>query len=420
MMRSATLRTLLIVILISLGFLFLLYTKNKPLSKDFPKGPTVEKSEIYEGVTYEPVQPGNYKIDVIVENLLSPTRIKLTPDNKHLLVTQLTGEVLALDKTQDGWSNPYLVTRVDTKFPGFPPDEAGLTGLALSSDFDTNKKVFLLYTFKEKSGKIQNRISSFVLNSKDGKLTGSIPKKIFQANIAGNTSHQITDGFGTKINGENRLVFLIGEGFEAKRAQDISLQAGKLMSIKEDGTNAVIHAIGLRNGYVFSKNPADTDGKWLISDTGPDKYDRLIYTNPFNERALNFGWNGNQEDLAQPIQDPNFDNVKDMVIFRYPETRTFTGIDFSVSGQVLITLFGKTGYKDNAPGKEILLGKIENIQGQPTITLKTIIKRVKEAQGKYGNPLGMTIDTSTGNFFFADVIEGRIYSVKNLKGGEYR
>lgn len=419
-MKSALLKIFPLFVLVVCLTLVFFYTKNNSISKDFPKGPTVDKSEIYDGVTYEPVEKSNYEIKIIAKDLLSPTRIKLTPDNKHLLITQLTGEVLALDKTNDGWSDPYLVTRVDTKFPGFPPDEAGLTGLALSSDFDTNKKVFLLYTFKEKSGKIQNRISAFNINSKEGKLTGSIPKKIFQANITGNASHQITDGAGIKINGKSRLAFLIGEGFDSKRAQDPTLQAGKLMSVDENGENPIIHALGIRNGYVFAKNPIDPDNKWLISDTGPDKYDRLIYTNPFTENTLNFGWNGNQDDLALPIKDPNNSAVTDMVIFRYPETRTFTGIDFSQNGQVLITLFGKTGYKDNSPGKEILLGKIGNSNGQPKIVFKSIIRRTRDAQGKYGNPLGMSIDSDTGNFFFADVIEGRIFQVENIKGGEYR
>ncbi len=376
------------------------------------KGPSVDNSELYQGISYEPVNKNVYEISILADNLLSPTRIKISPDNKHLLVSQLTGEVLGFDRQSSGWSKPYLVTKIDTKFPGFPPDEAGLTGIVFSKDYSKNGKIFLLYTFKEKDGKVRNRISSAILKEREGKLVSSSPKFIFQANIEGHSSHQITDGISVGLDGQTRLAFLIGEGFDAKRAQDPNLQAGKLMSIKEDGTDPKIHAMGIRNGYVLAANPKDSDGKILISDTGPDKYDRLIYTNPFLGDTLNFGWNGDQEKLAKPIPDPNFPKVSDMVIFRFPETRTFTGIAFKSDGSALITLFGKTGLKDNTPGKEILLAKLENLSGQPKISFTTIIKRVKDANGKFGNPIGMEIDPQTKDLFFLDVIEGRIYHVR--------
>ncbi len=375
-------------------------------------GPTVNASEIYQGVSYEPVNKNEYEVSILADKLFSPTRVKITPDQKHLIIIQITGEVLALDREGAVWSEPYLVTKIDTKFPGFPPDEAGLVGITFSRNYDKNNKAFVLYTFKDKNKKVQNRISSFTTREKDGKLKASSLKLIFEANIAGNNSHQITDSLSISLDGEDRLVFLIGEGFEGKRAQDPALQAGKLMSTKEDGSDPKIHALGVRNGYTLAANPLDKDGKILISDTGPDKYDRLIYTNPFLSTQPNFGWNGDQEKLAKPIPDPNFPNVNDMVIFRYPETRTFTGLAFRPDGKVLVTLFGKTGFKDNTPGKEILLGTLNNLSSQPTISLTTIIRRVKDSDGKLGNPLGMEIDSKTNDFFFLDVMEGRLYQVK--------
>lgn len=404
-----TVITLLVLIFIFAKKDYLLNIINPQTAKT---GPLVDASELYQGVSYEPVNKSLYDVSILADKLLSPTRIKITPDGKHLLVTQLTGELMSLDRDGDGWGKPYLVSKIDTKFPGFPPDEAGLVGEVFSENYSQNGKIFLLYTFKDKDGKIQNRISSLVLKEKNGKLTGSNTKLIFQANIAGNSSHQITDGVSVNLNGETRLAFLIGEGFDGKRSQDPNLEAGKLMSIKEDGSDHKIHALGIRNGYTLAINPNDNDGKILISDTGPDKYDRLIYTNPFLGTPVNFGWDGNQEKLANPIPDPNFPNILDMVIFRYPETRTFTGLAFREDGQVLVTLFGKTGFKDNTPGKEILLGKMTNLSAQPKVSFTTIIKRVKESDGKLGNPLGMEIDNKTNDFFFLDVMEGRIYQVK--------
>ncbi len=409
-------KILVILLLILLGLI--LWKRDSFLQKNkISMGPAVDQSEIYQGVSYESIEKDKFDVSIVASNLLSPTRVKITPDQKHLVVTQLTGDVLGFNRVDNGWSAPYLITKIDTKFPGFPPDEAGLVGITFSNDYLNNKKIFALYTFKDKESKVQNRISSFTVKEKGENLVSSRPKMIFQANIPGNVSHQITDGVPINLNGENRIAFLIGEGFDSKRSQDANLHAGKLMSIREDGKDPKIHALGIRNGYSLAPNPKDEEGRILISDTGPDKYDRLIYTNPFLSEVVNFGWDGKEDNLAKPVPDPNFPDVRDMVIFRYRETRTFTGLAFKENGDVLVTLFGKTGFKDNTPGKEILIGRINNLKSQPDIILTPIIRRVKDANGKLGNPLGMEIDKEKGDFFFLDVIEGRLYQVKEKQEG---
>lgn len=407
-----------LILLVGLLFIFKDKLQNPFNQSKVKTGPSVESSEIFDGVSYEALDPGRFEISILAKNLASPTRIKITPDGKHLLVTQITGEILAFDRTAGGWiSDPYLVTKVETKFPGFPPDEAGLVGMIFSKDFEKNGKLFLLYTYKDKDGKVQNRISVTTLNEAGGKLRGSFPKQIFQANITGNPSHQITDGVAVGVDGSPHLLFLIGEGFDSTRAQNPSLEAGKLMLISEDGKERKVAAVGIRNGYVMAINPVDSEGRILISDTGPDKYDRLIYTNPLKSNMPNFGWNGDQNKLAAPIPDPNFKKVTDMVIYRLSETKTFVGLGFRKDGSFIATLFGKTGSKENSPGKDILIGTITNLEGQPHVSLTEIVRRSPQAKGKLGNPIGMEIDEKTGDFFFADIMEGRIYQVRE-KGGD--
>lgn len=416
--KKALLALILVLVVIFLFFVFKDKLQNFFNRKEIKKGPSVSETEIFDGVSYEAIDPNKLDVSILVKNLFSPTRIKITPNGRHLLVSQLTGEVLAIDRTSDGWSKePYLVTKVETKFPGFPPEQAGLVGMIFSSEFEKNGKLFLLYTYQDKDKKVQNRISVVTLKEAGTKLEGTLPKQIFQANVVGSPSHQITDGISLEINGEPKLLFLIGEGFDATRAQNPSLEAGKAILIKEDGTERKIVALGLRNSYVFAKNPFDKEGRILISDTGPDKYDRLIYTDPLKPIMPNFGWDGNQEKLALPIPDPNFKKVSDMVIFRFMETKTFVGLAFRKDGNFLATLFGKTGEKENTPGKEIVLGKIANLEGQPHVSFETIVRRNPKANGKFGNPIGLEIDEKTGDFFFADIMEGRTYQVKEKGGG---
>jgi len=411
-------KLLLAIVLIAVGIGFSVF-RQRQLVYELPKS-QINSEELYQGISYEGV--GNkYRVSLISDKLVSPTRILITPDNRHLLVSQITGEVMTFDRMDGSWSDiPNLVTRVETKFPGFPPDEAGLTGIVLSSNFPQNGKLFLLYTYKDKDGNTQNRISVSQIKEKSGKLVGTKPKLIYQANIAGTGSHQITDGIGLTIENEPHIMFLIGEGFHGERAQDPKLEAGKVIIIREDGSNPLgtrpfenpkVEALGIRNAYVIASNPNDP-GKYLIGDTGPDKYDRLIYTQLANGAKLNFNWNGGQEKLKEPIPDPNNPQVKDLVIYRLLQTRTFTGLKFIPnSNDVLAVAFGQTGSSQNSPGKEIWLGKLTNLSGQPRIAFSPIIRRVQAAEGKLGNPIGLEIDPQTGDFFFADILEGRLYQV---------
>lgn len=428
------------VLLLVLVIVAVFFLKDRLFKRAFDlPSPPIESAEIYGGVGYVPVDAGDLEISVLSSNLASPTRIKITPDGQYLLVTLITGEVVYFPRTDEGWDDtPKPLVKIETKFPGFPPDEAGLVGLVFSTSFSESGKVFLLYTFKDGEGKTQNRISVTSLKEKSGQLVASKPKLIFQANVEGSGSHQITDGIAVDILERPHLLFLIGEGFKGERAQDPALEGGKMILIQEDGSdplgtrpypeNPRVQALGIRNGFVMAENPDDEDGRILISDTGPDRNDRLIYTLPLSKEGadweqVNFNWDGSDESLEPPIGDPNFAEVSDMVILRLPETRTFTGIIFhpgkgvipvstSESQSVLATVFGKTGSTNNKPGKEIWLGTLGNLSGQPQISFNPIIERNPEAEGKLGNPIGLELDQRTGDFFFADILEGKLYWVK--------
>jgi len=416
---------LLILLILGAGTYFLyLIPKVEYYS---PPQSQIPEDQIYKEISYEAVDKSKYSVSLVSDKLLSPTRIKLTPNGKHLLVSQITGELLSFDKTKNGWNDKgYLVAKVETSFPGFPPDEAGLTGIVLSSDFNEEGKIFLLHTSKDSADATQNRVSVTNITERGGKLFGTQPEMIYQANIVGASSHQITDGVSLKINNEPHIMFTIGEGLIGKRAQNINEEGGKVILIKEDGSNPDgirpysenprIEAIGIRNAYVITKNPFDPLDRYIIADTGPDKFDRLLYTklgHGENQKPINFGWDGSQDSLADPIPDPNTINVLDMAIFRLPETRTFAGLVFlNEPGQFLATIFGRTGSFENSPGKEIWLGSITNLTEQPKVSFSPIIKRAEEANGKLGNPIGLEINPINQDFFFADILEGRLYKVK--------
>lgn len=428
-MRRRPWIALLIIILIGGGFW--VWQKNKQRIEIKEAEPTV-----FEGLGYMAVNSDRVEVSAIIQNLTAPSRLKITPDGDFLLVAQVTGEVLAFARTNNSWEQqPQSVVRVETAVKGFPPQEAGLTGLVFSSDYQNNHKLFLLYAFQEAAKKFQNRISVTTLSVTDGKLIGTDPTQIYQANVEGSEAHQIGDGIGVMVRDKPHLLVSIGEGFKPERAQNPKLESGKILLMQDDGsnplgerpypTNPKVQAIGVRNAYVLAANPFDKTNRMFIADTAPSKFDRLIYTDLFdsNGRAnqpLNFGWAGSEDKLADPIPDPNNRSVTDMVIQRLPETRTFTGVvvhpgkgavpkSDNQQQSVLVTLFGYTGFPQNQPGKEIQLGRLTNLTGQPSISFAPFIRRNPAAEGHIGNPIGLEIDSKTGDILFADIIEGRVY-----------
>jgi glucose/arabinose dehydrogenase len=396
--------------------------------------PTIPKDQLFDGVGYSPVNPKSFKVNLVSDQLFSPTRIRITPDGKHLLVSQLTGEVVAFNKKGTAWGKPYMLTKIETSAPGFPPEESGLTSLVFASDYQSTGTIFLLHTYKDREGNLQNMVSRIEVSKFFGNLQSSDPIVIFTANTPAAPSHQITDGLGLEIEGQPHLLFLIGEGFVAERAQDPNIEGGKMMLIKADGSNPLgdrpfpdhrkIQALGIRNAYLLEQDSLTQ--RLIIADTGTDVIDRLIYS-PL--KIDNYLWDGSNESLLEPIPNPNNPNNTDVHLLRLVDTRTFTGASIhegrgaipqssDQARTILLTQFGKTGLPQNEPGKKILMGQITNLEEQPKLDLTPIIVRNPEAEGFLGNPIGLSIDPLNGNFYFADIIEGKLYQVIILEGGE--
>ena len=428
-----------IPVLLSLFAIFLLLKTSATLPQTHPTR-TISPDQIFPGVSYEPVNPDYFDIEILADHLNSPTRVKLLPEANYLLISQLSGSVVAFKRTGDHkWVKQIEpVVTIETRFPGFPPDEAGLTGITPSYYFIQNRSLFLFYAYKDKNGAVKNRISRSRLAEIQGKLTGSPPTLIFTANADGSPAHQIQEGESVLVGNIPHLLFPVGDGFKSQNALDPNLEAGKLLLIREDGSNPSgarpfpnpkIQALGIRNSFVMAVNPFDPQKSILLTDTGPEKYDRFIYTSLFFPGNLplpkiNLGWDGTDASLISNVTVDNQRPVPDPVILSLPETRTITGLSFHAGGtlgipksdsksqSVLATVFGKTGVPDPSPGKEIWLGKLSLSQPQPTLTFTPLVKRVKQAAGKLGNPVGLEVDPKTGDFFFLDILEGRLYLVK--------
>lgn len=418
-------KLLIVTTFVALAFSLVFYFGNqKPLFVESVKSTTDEP-------TYK--QGGNINLDVgIFDNdIKQVTQIEFTPDGKYMLVGTLSGTVWIYHKL-DGifkkQSQPFYVLK--TAQPGFPPEEAGLTGIVLGSDFGKSGDIFLNYSYAFKKKSFRNRVTRVTFTKVGEKVLGKKAKEIFEANTEGSGAHQIQDGVGIEVGGKPHLLFTIGEGFKSERALDVTQEAGKIMLIQRDGSVPVgerpfpnypkVQALGIRNAPAIGINPES--GKIAIGDTGPDNYDRFIYgafyrEDGSNNKQLSLNWDGTEDSLKKGAPDL-YNSNKEMILHRWAPTNTAVNIVFYRNDKlpklkdsqhyVLVDLFGRTGEKSNSPGKRILLGVITE-GNKNSLSLSTLIDRTAKGEGQLGHPIGLAVDPSTKDIYFGDIMEGKIY-----------
>lgn len=427
---------LLLVIAAGLGYIYF----NPPKLRK----PEVEENksefEIYSGVGYEAIEKDKYEVSIFASDIPSLSSIIISPDDKYMLASSLEGNITAFVKQNDVFIRQALpffnLNEITQVAPGFP-EEFGLTGIALGADFEESNDVFLFYSQRNESEKIVNKVARIKLKDTNGIITGSDYRLIFTANVEGNVSHQIEKGIGVMVEDRPHVLFAIGEGFQAEQSLDKTLESGKIILIQSDGNDPLgprpfsdfpkIQAIGTRNAPGITTDIFDPEERIIILDTGPEKYDRFIYSNLLNTgensiKEISFNWDGTLPSLQKALPDANLQGVNDMVLHRWDPTITATNVEVHKgkgaiptsnenSTSLLLSYFGLTGEGGNTKGKQIVLGILNRDNVQPSVTFTPIIGRAKEAENLFGNPIGLAIEDS-GDFYFGDIIEGRIYKVK--------
>ncbi len=400
---------------------------------NFQKSPFTPHKTPAGSASYEVTGPLNASISIFDDDVAQISHISITPDGKYMLVSTLPGVIWAYHKTEGGFlrqTDPFFT--LATSMPGFPPQEAGLTGIAFGADFATSGDVFLTYSFAQEKRSFRNRVQRVTFTHWGKKVIGTNAKQIFEAKAPGTGSHQIQSGVGVMVAGKPHFLFPIGEGFVAKRALDPSEEAGKVMLITRDGADPVgtrpfpqfpkIQALGIRNAPAMTQHP--TTGKIAMGDTGPDNYDRFLYGTILDRSGktalpISFNWEGNEESLKKPAPDL-YDQNKDMVLHRWAPTETPVNIVFYAhdalpklgqeSSYVLVDLFGRTGETTVAPGKTIMMGTLTEGAAN-TLSLAPFIRRTAKSEGQLAHPIGLAVDPSNGAIYFGDIMEGRIYTV---------
>ncbi|MBK6963103.1 MAG: PQQ-dependent sugar dehydrogenase [Bacteroidales bacterium] len=259
---------------------------------------------------------GSTAIDTntIVSNLDTPWEILWGPDN-YIWFTERAGRINRLNP--ETGENQLIVAIPEVYEFG----EAGLLGMALHPDFDTEPYIYLVYNFL--SGEfIKERLVRYIWN-------GSTLEQpvILINNIPGNSYH---DGSRILFGPDGKLYMSTGDAGNLNSPQNMNSLAGKILRINPDGSipednpnpGSYIWALGLRNsqGLVFSP-----EGRLYGSEHGPSNDDELNLL----ESGRNYGWPDVAGfcNLPAEITFCDLNNVREPLTAWTP-TLAVAGIDF--------------------------------------------------------------------------------------------
>jgi glucose/arabinose dehydrogenase len=221
--------------------------------------------------------------ETVVTGLYVPWSIAFAPDGRAF-VTERPGRIRVLN---DWKLDPQPWATLDIAAVG----EAGLMGIAVSPDFQSNHHVFVVATFRM-GERLVNRVIRFT--ERNGR--GSEPTTII-ADIPANEFHA---GDAIAFGPDRMLYVATGDAGQPSNSADRTSLAGKILRLDANGQvpadnpfpNSPVYALGLRNvqGLAWS-----ADGQLFANDHGPSGFPNERLRRNHDElnaivRGGNHGW----------------------------------------------------------------------------------------------------------------------------------
>lgn len=207
------------------------------------------------------------EMEILVTNLDTPWAIDFLPDGR-MIFTERPGKVSIFDNGK---------TKIAGNIKVSEESESGLMGVAVDTEFNKNKFIYLYYTHK--SG---NMVSRFKLNEKledEFALIDGIPNARFH------------DGGRIKFGPDGMIYITTGDATVPSSSQDINSLAGKILRMNKDGS---IPKDNPFSNYVYSYGHRNPQGlAWNLitkelyaSEHGPTRKDEINLI----EKGNNYGW----------------------------------------------------------------------------------------------------------------------------------
>ena len=214
---------------------------------------------------------GPRAVGTLVDLLEVPWGVDFLPDGNAVVTERISGRVLRV--TPDG-----LLSRLGTLSAAVPEGEAGLLGVAVSPDFDTDRTLFFYLTTGTDNRVVSARLDRTTLGEPTVVLDG-IPRGF------------IHDGGRIAFGPDGHLYVTTGETGDPELAQDPDSLAGKILRITPDGVPAPgnpdadspVWTLGHRNVQGLAW---DDEGRLWASEFGDSEFDELNLV----EKGGNYGW----------------------------------------------------------------------------------------------------------------------------------
>lgn len=242
--------------------------------------------------------PEGIKTEVWQKGLNVPWSLVFLP-NGDALVSERQGKI-RLIKNGKLQNEPYY-----TFDNVFNRSEAGLLGLAIHPDFNSQPYVYAYYTHDEK-GNQENRVVR--LRHQENKGTYD---KIIVDKIPADNNH---DGGCIKFGPDKMLYISTGENFKREMAQDMNKLGGKILRVTAEGSipkdnpfeNSMIFSLGHRNPQGLAWHPKT--GDLFSSEHGPSGEMGLSGLDEINiiYKGENYGWpkvtgKANKKEYTDPL-----------------------------------------------------------------------------------------------------------------------
>jgi aldose sugar dehydrogenase len=167
--------------------------------------------------------------------------------------------------------------------------ESGLMGLTLDPEYQTNRFIYVCYTYKE-----SNTLADKVVRYTDNITTLDEPKTVIETFPAA----QIHAGCRIKFGPDKKLFVTAGDAANKSSAQDIKILSGKILRVNSDGSipqdnpfpNSPVYSYGHRNPQGLDWHPET--GVLYETEHGPSGNDGLPGGDEVNliKKGSNYGW----------------------------------------------------------------------------------------------------------------------------------
>lgn len=217
-------------------------------------------------------------VSTIATGLEVPWEVAFTSEDR-MLVTERPGRVRQIDKGELQ-GPPLLSLEVPRR------GEGGLQGLAVDPDYQSNKFIYLYYSYTGGTG-LLNRVARY----RDTGTALVEPKTILE-NIPGNTNH---NGGRLAFGPDKKLYLTTGDAQEPSLAQDKDSLAGKILRLNADGSAPSDNPFGNLVWSLGHRNPQGVawDGDELYEvEHGPSGDLGLCCRDELNRivKGGNYGW----------------------------------------------------------------------------------------------------------------------------------